>query len=145
METQTADVLAGSPADTASLEVVSSGQGRHADRLRRVHDYQAASLAKANPLEANLGSINSGLMRVTLWLDETIERYMESGPGTMERLQTITPAIETHLKVTRQVDRFAQIELRAAEARQPKTEDEVTSPPPSLPACDAEGSEESGI
>lgn len=93
---------------------------RHHARLSRVLDFQASSLAKADPLEANLGSINSGLMRVALWLDEAIEEAMDSGPRTVDRLQRMLPAIETHLRVTRQVDRFAQLELRNAEARKPK-------------------------
>lgn len=97
-------------------------------RLSRVLDYQTASLAKRDPLAANLGSINSGLMRVALWLDETIEQAIGSGPRTVERLQKILPAIDTHLRVTRQVDRFAQIELRAAESRQPRMQDKVTIP-----------------
>lgn len=100
-------------------EVASS----HDARLSRVLDYQVSSLAKHDPLEANLGSINSGLMRVALWLDETIEEAMESGPPNVERLARILPAIDTHLRVTRQVDRFAQIELRAADARKPKPTD----------------------
>ena len=97
----------------------------HDARLSRVLDYQASSLQKDDPLEANLGSINSGLMRVALWLDETIEQAMESGPPNVERLSRILPAIDTHLRVTRQVDRFAQIELRAVEARKPKPTDDV--------------------
>ena len=96
----------------------------HDARLSRVLDYQVSSLEKDDPLEANLGSINSGLMRVALWLDETIEQAMESGPPNVERLSRILPAIDTHLRVTRQVDRFAQIELRAVEARQPKPTDD---------------------
>ena len=92
---------------------------RQEARLNRVLDYQAASLEKENALEANLGSINSGLMRIGLWLDETIERAIESGPRTIERIQELMPAIDAHLRVTRQVDRFAQVELRAAESRKP--------------------------
>ncbi len=92
----------------------------HSARLSRVLDYQIKSLEKDDPLEANLGSINSGLIRMALWLDETIEQAMESGPPNVERLSKVLPAIDTHLRVTRQVDRFANIELRAAEARKPK-------------------------
>ena len=72
-------------------------------------------------------SINSGLMRVALCLEETIEQAMGTGPPNLERLQRVLPAIDTHLRVTRQVDRFAQIELRAAEARKPKPTDNSTS------------------
>jgi hypothetical protein len=96
----------------------------HNVRLSRVLDYQISSLEKDDPLEANLGSINSGLMRVALWLDETIEQVMESGPPNVERLARILPAIDAHLRVTRQVDRFAQIELRAVDARKPKATDD---------------------
>ena len=49
---------------------------------------------------------------------------MAGGPPTVERMHRILPAIETHLRVTRQVDRFAQIELRAAAARKPKGTDD---------------------
>lgn len=106
--------------------VVESAQpaNSHDARLSRVLDYQASSLQKDDPLEANLGSINSGLMRVALWLDESIEQAMESGPPNVERLSRVLPAIDTHLRVTRQVDRFANIELRAAEARKPKSSDD---------------------
>ena len=92
---------------------------RQARRFGRVLDYQTASLAREDALEANLGSINSGLMQIALWLDETISRTIEQGPRTVEQLPAVLPAIDAHLRVTRQVDRFAQIELRAAEARRP--------------------------
>lgn len=92
----------------------------HDARWKRVLDYQARSLEKDDPLEATLGSVNSGLMRTALWLDEATEKVMDSGPPDVERLAQIAPAIDTYLRVARQVDRFANIELRAAESRQPK-------------------------
>lgn len=100
----------------ANLTAVSD----HEARLGRLHDYLAKSLKKKDALEANLGSINSGLMRVAVWLDETIEQAIESGPPSIERIESLLPAIDTQLRVARQVDRFAQIEIRAAEARKPK-------------------------
>lgn len=109
--------------ESAGAEAVRPASS-HKARLSRLLDYQASSLEKDDPLEANLGSINSGLMRVALWLDETIEQAMESGPPNVERLSRILPAIDTHLRVTRQVDRFANIELRAAEARKPTSTDD---------------------
>ncbi len=121
---------------------VAEAASSHDARLSRVLDYQACSLAKDNPLEANLGSINSGLMRVALWLDETIEEAMESGPLNVERLARILPAIDTHLRVTRQVDRFAQIELRAADARKPKPKD-IDGEKPCLDAPAEPGNDES--
>ena len=68
-------------------------------------------------------------MRVALWLDETIEQAIESGPRTVERLQGLLPAIDTHLRVTRQIDRFAQTELRAAESRKTRANDDTNVTP----------------
>ena len=129
METQNlqTETLAPSPQATQLAEQVNEGpmvSEAHEARLTRVLDYQASALTKEDHLEANLGSINSGLMRIGLWLDETIGRAMAGGPPTVERMHRILPAIETHLRVTRQVDRFAQIELRAAAARKPKATDD---------------------
>ena len=116
----TTAVTALEPSGERGVAEATQPTNSHDARLSRVLDYQASSLQKGDPLEANLGSINSGLMCVALWLEETIEQAMGSGPRNVERLSRILPAIETHLRVTRQVDRFANIELRAAEARQPK-------------------------
>lgn len=109
--------------DGAVAESAQPARFHHA-RMSRVLDYQLSSLQKDDPLEANLGSINSGLMRVALWLDESIEHSMEIGPRNVERLSRILPAIEAHLRVTRQVDRYAQLELRAVEARKRKPTDD---------------------
>jgi hypothetical protein len=96
----------------------------HEARLSRLRDYQVSSLGREDALQSNLGSINAGLMRVALWLEEIVQETMEGGPRTMERLQRISPAIETHLRVARQVDRFSQIELRAVGARKPRANDD---------------------
>jgi hypothetical protein len=85
--------------------------------LSRVLDYQAHALAKPDPLQANLGSINSGLMRISLWLDESVAHALDGGPPDVERLSRVSQAIDTYLRVTRQVDRFSQLELRTFEAR----------------------------
>jgi len=125
-------------------EDVIEGAHIHEARLSRVRDYQAKSLAKEDDLEANLGSINSGLMRVALWLDEAIEQALESGPRSIERLKRMLPAIDTHLRVARQVDRFAQIEIRAAESRKPRVSPDTGGvvAMPTTPALPSNQSEE---
>ena len=100
----------------ASLTAVSV----HEARLSRLHDYLTNSLEKKDALEANVGSVNSGLIRVAIWLDETIEQAIESGPCSIERIESVSPAIDTQLRVARQVDRFAQIEIRSTESGKPK-------------------------
>jgi hypothetical protein len=38
-------------------------------------------------------------------------------PVPIERMQRVYQAIDTHLRVSRQIDRFAQVELRALDPR----------------------------
>jgi hypothetical protein len=67
-----------------------------------------------------------------------MENVMRSGPPTMERVERLLPAMETHLRVTRQIDRFAQLELRASESRQPKpAQDDDLPTAPEEPPEDA--------
>lgn len=83
-------------------------------------------------------------MRVALWLDETIDQVLESGPRTVERLTRMLPAIDAHLKVAQQVDRFAQLENRVFESRKPRMQSTTGSSPqmPNTPALPTSQSEE---
>ena len=83
-------------------------------RLKVVNEYLSKSLAKRDPLEANLGSVNSGLIRVAVQLDETLRKAIESGPRTLEFMHQLEPSIELALKLARQIGRFADVELRAS-------------------------------
>ena len=146
MKKKTAELRTAPSAPTERREknkVMIDAAHNHESRLSRVADYQAKSLAREDDLEANLGSINSGLMRVALWLDETIDQVLESGPRSVERLTRMLPAIDAHLRVARQVDRFAQLEIRAVESRKPKmssnTGDLLQMPnTPALPTSQSE-------
>ncbi len=89
-------------------------------RLKRVQDYQSQALAKTNALEANLGSVNSGLMGISLQLDHAIRKTLDASPDMIERVQKLLPTIETHLKVARQIDRFTQLELQMSASRKKK-------------------------
>jgi hypothetical protein len=135
MENHLPEILSPDPNQTGPIAAEPAvGRGSHAARLSRVVDYQAQSLGKPDALQANLGSLNSGLMRIALNLDEALEQALSGGPRTVERVQKLLPAIETHLRVARQVDRFAQLEMRSEMSRQPKPSDKavvnVGSSPP---------------
>ena len=90
-------------------------------RLKAVLDYQADVLNKENRLEAALGTVNAGLMGVTIQMDEFIEGALAASPKTVERVQKLLPSIQTYLQATRQIDRLAQVELRVAAARKGKS------------------------
>ncbi len=97
----------------ATVEVAKTGSDIEA-RLKVANDYLSKSLEKQDPLEANLGSVNSGLIRVAVQLDETLRKAIESGPRTLEFMHQLEPSIELVLKLARQIGRFADVELRAS-------------------------------
>lgn len=108
------------PLETTSGSEVLEEQGTSTVRLQRVADYQSGAAARPDPLEANLGLINGGLMRIGLAIDEAVTRALAKTPITIEQLDRMRPTIEMYLRITRQVDRFAQLELkcRVATARE---------------------------
>ena len=90
-------------------------------RLKRVIDYQADALKKENSLEAVLGTINAGLMGVTIRMEEFIEQALAANPKTIDRVHRLLPGIQIYLQATRQIDRLTQVELRVAASRKSKS------------------------
>ena len=97
-------------------------------RRQRVQQYHVKALAKEDPLRAMLGSLNAGLMEITVALDHGISETLATRPQTLDRIMQRGSAIELLVKLTRQIDRFAQMELRPAGKAQ-----SGTVSPPNLP------------
>ena len=117
-ETPTAEV---EPAELDAEQADTQVSQYQENRLRRILDYQAAVLEKKDHLEAVLGTVNAGLMGVTIQMDEFIEGALAASPKTVERVQKLLPSIQTYLQATRQIDRLAQAELRVAASRKGKS------------------------
>jgi hypothetical protein len=119
------DEASASPGNKELLAEASDGSSRpqnlvrQQQRMQLAADYQGRALQTEDALLANLGSINGGLMRIAVCLDESIARMLERGGLAVEQLQTILPAVDIHLRVTRQIDRFAQLALRADSRQMP--------------------------
>jgi hypothetical protein len=94
-------------------------------RLQRVRDYMYSAVQKENPLESNLASLNAGLMRLGVHLEEAIERAMTTGVVTIERLPRIHPSLEAHLRLMRQIERFAHLEQQFARSHRAKEPDNL--------------------
>jgi hypothetical protein len=86
-------------------------------RLDRVTAYGNASLSKRNHSLATLGSINSGLMRVNLYVEEALVQALATGPLTIEQVHKVQPSIDLLLRVTRQIDRLSQLEIKSKPRR----------------------------
>jgi len=99
-------------------------------RLARILDYQAQSLAKPDPLEACLGSSNGSLMEIGCRLAEVINAGMVG--LDMAKLPQVQPALDTYLRVLRQVDRFAQLEAKFTESRRQAEEEQPPLQPTAL-------------
>lgn len=83
----------------------------------RIADYQSASLRKTDPLEAVLGSINAGLLQMASQLAPRINNALTHGSNDPDSVLEIMPVLDAHLRVARQIDRFAQFEIRLSEIR----------------------------
>jgi len=111
------------PADSAGEYDVEPSDGAaalRAARMARVSDYEDEALARPDSLEAVLAMTSATLARQAFWLSEAIEREMASGTADVDRLRRLLPAIDVQLRVTRQIDRFAQLEERAGETHRTK-------------------------
>ncbi len=103
-----------SPESPPDVEV--STHGRDA-RRKRIADYEAAGLAKPDPGDACLAIINTDLIGLASDLADAIKESLTEGQTKADSVRRIEPALNNYLKVTRQVERFMQLEVRAAEAR----------------------------
>jgi hypothetical protein len=86
-------------------------------RLQRINEYATQALSNQNVLESNVASLNGGLLRSAFWLEKTIREATARLPMTPERMQCVYRAIDAHLRVAKQVDRFAQFERRRSDTR----------------------------
>jgi hypothetical protein len=87
-------------------------------RRQRIDAYEDRALAAPDDLQSNVASLNCGLFRIGHWLEETIDEAISAGPTTPERTALVFKTIDTHLRVARQIDRFAEIERRTEARKQ---------------------------
>ncbi len=80
-------------------------------RLKRIDDCLANALRQQDPLQANLGTAGSDLMRISHRLQQVIERGLSKDDRT-EYLDKLTPTIDLQLRVLRQIDRLARLQQR---------------------------------
>ncbi len=86
-------------------------------RLEKIREYLVDSLQQTDTLQANLGATSSDLMLMGYRLKEAIEIAFADASNPIGRFEQLMPAVEGYLKVTRQIDRLAQLDLRLTDAR----------------------------
>jgi hypothetical protein len=80
-------------------------------RRRRIADYLTEALRQDNSLRANLGAVNCDLMHLAYDLKQAIAEALGVDPA-LGHFQGLLPAIDYWLRVSKQVERLAQLDLQ---------------------------------
>lgn len=101
---------------------LSNQLNRHLDerdpRIKRIADYAKAALERVDPLAAVIGVANSGLFSFATRFQNAIDAATDPNSPVPMDLRTLQPAIDSYLRIMRQIDRFTQLELRLTEPSQ---------------------------
>ena len=102
----------------------------------RIADYLECSLRKPDAIRATIGAINSDLMLIGYRLNRAVHTAMETTPEALNEYGKLMPAVESLLKVYKQIDRFTQLEVRLTKAEQAPAN--IPQPEPATAACSEE-------
>jgi hypothetical protein len=102
-----------SPQSMPNQDVDTGAAGASPDvadrRTARIAEYLAHSLDYADPLQANVGAVNADL----LLMADRLRQLLEAAPwASLEDFDDLKPAIDSLLRIHKQIDRFAQLETR---------------------------------
>lgn len=79
-------------------------------RTARIAEYLAHSLDYGDPLHANVGAVNADLL---LLMADRLRQLLEAAPwASLKDFESLKPAIDSLLRIHKQIDRFAQLEAR---------------------------------
>ena len=122
MSTSSVDLLGGaaaapSPQDVPAGPPEPSGADVAQLRLQRLNQHLVEVLQQPDAMRANLGATANDLLTLGYRLKEAIDRRLSDPSDPLAQFENLTPAIEAYLKVTRQVDRLANLDHQMANAK----------------------------
>ena len=122
MSTSSVDLSSGtaaapSPQDAPASATEPSGADVAQLRLQRIHQHLVEVLQQPDALRANLGATANDLLTLGYRLKEAIDQRLSDPSDPLARFENLTPAIEAYLKITRQVDRLANLDHQMANAK----------------------------
>lgn len=83
-------------------------------RTKRLRELLNESLGASSPLAAGLGAANVDLLRMGARLMELTESEVPALGGLSEEFERILRVAQTYLRITRQVERLAQLDVLLA-------------------------------
>src|SRR5262245_19224027 len=87
-------------------------QGRRSQRLQRIQDYRRQALDRPDPLMATLGAANSDLLLLQYRFTQVLNRVLARSARSLEEFEDVAPEVQLCLQLSRQIDRFVQLEQR---------------------------------
>jgi hypothetical protein len=78
-------------------------------REKRTVDYLQKALEMGDPLSANIGAVNADLMLFAGHMRRIIAPALERLPSEPRALANLVPAVESHSRVARQIERLAAL------------------------------------
>ena len=92
--------------------------------FRVIAAYRRQALHHPDPLLASLGVFGAGWMEAAYCVNREISRELRASTNVLATAAALAPDIERALRLTRQTDRFFQMDLRARARRRPASQGE---------------------
>ena len=93
------------------------GAGRTDVRLQRIMDYVKEASEKRDALDATLGAVNGDLLLIARRLRQELDDFLNRPSESAEELLLAQSFFDQHLRVAKQIDRFAQLDIKLRAAR----------------------------
>jgi hypothetical protein len=81
-------------------------------RLARIAEYLHEALRKDDPLRANLGAFNAGLMEIALKHEAAVKNSLNAAAGNILENPHLQRGLSVHANLLRQMDRNVNLDIR---------------------------------
>src|SRR3954452_10357382 len=87
-------------------------------RLMRIAEYGSEALRKNDALRANLAALNAGLLEIAFRSETAVKNSFQTAGVNALQSPDVQRALRNHLNIARQVDRYANLDVRLEDAEQ---------------------------
>lgn len=114
------DELNAEPAQPLKGQTRKPPKKKSTDELRqqRVKEYEAKGLRNPEPFEACLAAIQADQIRVSFSMKHVLQQIFADAQASLESIPDMERVLNLYLRVTRQIERYGQLQIRQAELQQ---------------------------
>ena len=103
--------------DDALLPNTSDSSKRHTDFQQHLTDFEATAETNPEPIGRALTYIIADTLAITAMLGDAIKQASPGTPATLDDVARVNGPLNDFFRANRQVDRYANLQLRMEEAR----------------------------